>query len=96
MAEHIGAPDKIVEITTAIDKLDKIGIEKVREELQASGLSDEAIAKLQPLFEISGSNEERLDAISQMLHDSEVGLKGIEECRFVLQSLQSLNLKNAV
>ena len=96
MAEHIGAPDKIVEITTAIDKLDKIGIEKVREELQANGLSDEAIAKLQPLFEISGSNEERLDAISQMLHDSEVGLKGIEECRFVLQSLQSLNLKNAV
>ena len=96
MAEHIGAPDKIVEITTAIDKLDKIGIEKVREELQANGLSDEAIAKLQPLFEISGSNEERLDAISQMLHDSEVGLKGIEECRFVLQSLQALNLKNAV
>ena len=76
MAEYIGHPDKIVEITTAIDKLDKIGIDNVRAELAEAGISAEGIARLQPLFEIQGSTAERLSAIRAMLKDNETGLKG--------------------
>ena len=96
VAEYIGHPDKIVDITVAIDKLDKIGIDKVCEELSESGLEEEAIKKLQPLFEIKGDNKNRLSVISEMLKDSEIGKKGIEECSFVLQSLEALNLKNQI
>ncbi len=96
VAEYIGHPDKIVDITVAIDKLDKIGVDKVREELAANGLDTQAIGKLQPLFEISGDNQSRLAAISSMLKDSETGKKGIEECTFVLQALESCGLRNQI
>ena len=94
MANHIGQPDKIVEITTAIDKLDKIGIDNVKAELAANGVTPEAIDKLQPLFQISGDNDSQLAAIAAMLADDEVGTKGVEEVRFVLNTLKNLNLKS--
>ena len=96
MANYIGQPDKIVEITTAIDKLDKIGIDNVKAELAESGVSAEGIAKLQPLFEISGDNDTQLQAIAKMLSDDEVGTKGVEEVRFVLDALKPLGLKNEI
>lgn len=96
MANHIGEPDKIVEITTAIDKLDKIGIDNVKAELAQAGISAEGIAKLQPLFEISGNNDCQLDAIARMLANDETGSKGVEEVRFVLDALKPLGLKNEV
>ena len=96
MAEYIGHPDKIVEITTAIDKLDKIGIDNVRAELAEAGISAEGIARLQPLFEIQGSTTERLSAIRAMLKDNETGLKGIDECAFVLNTLAELGTTNEV
>lgn len=92
IAEVIGEPDKIVDITVAIDKLDKIGLDKVNEELKADGISDEAIAKLQPIIALSGTNEEKLQTIREVLADSETGLKGVEETQFILDTLKgSLN-----
>ena len=96
MAAHIGQPDKIVEITTAIDKLDKIGIDNVKAELAQAGISAEGIAKLQPLFEINGNNDSQLDAIARMLANDETGSKGVEEVHFVLDALKPLGLKNEV
>ena len=92
IAEVIGEPDKIVDITVAIDKLDKIGLDKVNEELKADGISDEAIAKLQPIIALSGTNEEKLQTIREVLAESETGLKGVEETQFILDTLKgSLN-----
>ena len=92
IAEVIGEPDKIVDITVAIDKLDKSGLDKVNEELKADGISDEAIAKLQPIIALSGTNEEKLQTIREVLADSETGLKGVEETQFILDTLKgSLN-----
>ena len=92
IAEVIGEPDKIVDITVAIDKLDKIGLDKVNDELRADGISEEAIAKLQPIIALSGSNDEKLQTISEVLATSETGLKGVEETRFILDTLKgSLN-----
>lgn len=92
IAEVIGEPDKIVDITVAIDKLDKIGLDKVNEELKADGISDEAIVKLQPIIALSGTNEEKLQTIREVLADSETGLKGVEETQFILDTLKgSLN-----
>ena len=92
IAEVIGEPDKIVDITVDIDKLDKIGLDKVNEELKADGISDEAIAKLQPIIALSGTNEEKLQTIREVLADSETGLKGVEETQFILDTLKgSLN-----
>lgn len=92
IAEVIGEPDKIVDITVAIDKLDKIGLDKVNEELKTDGISDEAIAKLQPIIALSGTNEEKLQTIREVLADSETGLKGVEETQFILDTLKgSLN-----
>ena len=92
IAEVIGEPDKIVDITVAIDKLDKIGLDKVNDELRADGISEEAIAKLQPIIALSGSNEEKLQTISEVLATSETGIKGVEETRFILDTLKgSLN-----
>ena len=82
IAEIIGAADKIIDITVAIDKLDKIGIDNVNAELKEKGLTDEAIATLQPLLALEGTNDERLEALSGMLAASEVGMKGIEEMRW--------------
>ena len=84
IAEVIGAPDKITDITVAIDKLDKIGLEKVNEELADRGLSNEAIEKLQPILALQGSNAEKLETIARILADNEVGTKGVEETRTIL------------
>ena len=94
IAEAIGAGDKIVEITVAIDKLDKIGIEGVNKELEACGLGAEAMEKLQPIISLSGTNEEKLDIIVQVLKDSESGMKGIEETRFILDTLENCQINN--
>ena len=97
IAEVIGAADKIVDITVAIDKLDKIGLDNVNQELRDDGLSEEQIAKLQPIISLEGSNDEKLDTIAEVLKDSEVGLKGVEEIRFILSTLKTLsNLKNEI
>ena len=89
IAEVIGAADKIVDITVAIDKLDKIGIDQVNAELRDDGLTDEQIEKLQPIILLEGSNEGKLDTIAQVLASSETGLKGVEEIRFILSTLKS-------
>ncbi len=96
LANTIGFPDKIIELTTAIDKLDKIGLDNVKAELLNNGISEEGIAKLMPVFEIDGNNTQRLDAIARILADDEVGTKGVEEVRFVLRSLESLSLNNEI
>ena len=87
IAEVIGAADKIVDITVAIDKLDKIGLDAVNDELRADGLSEEAIQKLQPIVNLSGTNAEKLATMRQVLADTEAGLKGIDEVEFVLRTL---------
>ena len=87
----IGAADKIVDITVAIDKLDKIGIENVNAELREDGLSEEQIQKLQPIIMLEGTNEQKLKTIAEVLKDSEVGLKGVEETKYILGYLTSLN-----
>ncbi len=96
IAEIIGAADKIVDITVAIDKLDKIGIDNVNAELREDGLSDEQIAKLQPIISLSGTNDEKLDTIAEVLKDSETGLKGVEESRYILEILKTTEMKNEI
>ena len=96
IAEVIGAADKIVDITVAIDKLDKIGLEAVNEELKNNGLTDEQIEKLQPIISLEGSNEEKLDTIAEVLSASETGVKGVEESRFILGKLKAIGLKNEI
>jgi len=96
IAEIIGEADKIVDITVAIDKLDKIGLENVNAELKEDGISDEAIEKLQPIISLSGSNSEKLDVIAKILADSEVGVKGVEETRFILDALEKTGLDNEI
>lgn len=96
IAEIIGAADKIVDITVAIDKLEKIGLEKVNEELLAVGLGEEAVQKLQPIITLSGSNEEKLSTMRTVLADSETGLKGIDEVAFVLDTLKASKLNNPI
>ena len=88
IAEVIGEPEKIVDITVAIDKLDKIGLENVNAELRADGISDEAIEKLQPIIAMSGSNDDKLKTMSDVLSGSEIGMKGVEETRFILDTLK--------
>ena len=90
IAEVIGEEDKIVDITVAIDKIDKIGIEKVNDELREKGLSEESITKLKPLLTLSGSNEEKLTLLEGLLHDSETGMKGIAELREVIEGTDDL------
>ena len=91
IAETIGEADKIVDITVAIDKIDKIGIENVNAELKEKGLSDEAVAALQPVLTLSGSNAEKLATMTDFLKNSEVGMKGIEEMNTVLKGIESLS-----
>ena len=92
----IGAADKIVEITVAIDKLDKIGIDNVNAELREDGLSEEQISKLQPIISLSGTNEEKLQTIAQVLASSETGVKGVEETRYILNHLDAVGLQNEI
>ncbi len=94
IAEVIGAADKIVDITVAIDKLDKIGIDNVNAELREDGLSDEQIEKLQPIIMLEGTNDEKLNTIASVLKDSEIGLKGVDETRYILDTLKTLQLAN--
>ena len=96
IAETIGESDKIVDITVAIDKLDKIGIDAVNEELRRDGISDEAIEKLQPIIALTGTNDEKLATIAQVLAQSEVGMKGVEETRFILDTLKTCGLHNQI
>ena len=96
IAEVIGAADKIVDITVAIDKLDKIGLDNVNQELREDGLSEEQIAKLQPIISLEGSNDEKLDTIAEVLTSSEIGLRGVEESRYILDTLKNTGLKNEI
>ena len=96
IADYIGAPDKITDITVAIDKLDKIGLEAVNAELEANGITPESIAKLQPILALSGTNEEKLATIARTIASSEVGLKGVEETRFILEKLKTTGLNNEI
>ena len=96
IAEMIGEADKIVDITVAIDKLDKIGLEAVNEELRQDGISEEAIQKLQPIINLSGTNEEKIATMRQVLAGSEVGQKGIDEVEYVLNTLSNQNNQNTL
>ncbi len=96
IAEVIGAPDKIVDITVAIDKMEKIGLDNVNAELREKGLTDEAVATLQPLLTLDGANSEKLDSLRQMLQGSEVGQKGLDEMAYVLDHVDALGLKAQV
>ena len=96
IAEVIGAAEKIVDITVAIDKLDKIGIDNVNAELKEDGLSDEQISKLQPIILLSGTNNEKLKTIAEVLSASETGKKGVEETQYILDVLKKVGLKNEI
>ena len=96
IAEIIGHADKIVAITVAIDKLDKIGLENVNKELLASGLPQEAIDKLQPVIQLSGTNNEKIEQLKQVLNNSETGLKGIQEIEIVLEYINASSIKTEV
>ncbi|WP_289755424.1 histidine--tRNA ligase [Muribaculum intestinale] len=93
IAELIGAPDKLIDITVAIDKIDKIGIDNVVVELRERGLSEDAVERLRPILAISGSLDERLSALSSLLADTPVGVAGVEELRVVVSGVESLGLK---
>ena len=96
IAEIIGEADKIVDITVAIDKLDKIGLENVNAELASKGIPQEAIDKLQPIILLSGSNEEKLETLKSVLAASETVLKGVEESEFILKTISTLGIKSEV
>lgn len=96
IAEIIGEADKIVDITVAIDKLDKIGLDNVNAELASKGISEEAIAKLQPIIQLKGTNAEKLATLKQVLAGSETGLKGVEESEFILHAVEGLHVKSEV
>lgn len=96
IAEMIGAADKIVDITVAIDKLDKIGLENVNKELANAGISPDAIDKLQPIISLQGTNDEKLNVIKNVLKDSQIGLKGVEEVAYILDVLKTMQLHNEI
>ncbi len=96
IAEIIGEADKIVDITVAIDKLDKIGLDKVNEELRQKNLSEEAIEKLQPIINLSGTNSEKIDTLKTVLAQSETGLKGVDEIEKVFEYLSTLDISTEV
>lgn len=96
IAEMIGAADKIVDITVAIDKLDKIGLENVNQELADAGISANAIEKLQPIISLQGTNDEKLNVIKNVLKDSQAGLKGVEEVAYILDVLKAMQLHNEI
>lgn len=95
IAELIGAGDKLIDFTVALDKLDKIGREGVVNEMRNKGLSEEVLARLEPVFDLKGSSLDQLQALEYMLRDSETGLKGVGELRFVIENLQELELEAA-
>ncbi len=93
IAETIGAADKIVDITVAIDKIDKIGLDNVNVELKEKGLSEEVVEALQPVLTLEGGNADKIEAISEFLKSSETGRKGVEEIREVLAGIEALGHK---
>ncbi|XCF07411.1 histidine--tRNA ligase [Tamlana crocina] len=95
IAEVIGASDKLIDFTVALDKLDKIGEEKVKEEMLSKGISEEGISKLQPLFTLSGSFESQIESLKDILNTSEEGKKGIDELDFINNAISELGLKTA-
>ncbi len=95
IAEVIGAEDKLIDFTVALDKLDKIGEEGVKKEMGTKGISENALEKLQPLFSLKGTASEKLAELKEMLASSETGLKGIEELEFITNAFKTLNLKSA-
>lgn len=96
IAELINEAERITDITVAIDKIEKIGVEKVIEELQALGISDAAINKLRPILMLTGSNEEKLETMEGLLQVSEIGKRGLDETHFILNTLKAVGLKNEV
>ena len=95
IAETIGAEDKLIDFTVALDKLDKIGEEGVKREMLEKGISEDALQKLQPLFSFKGSNDEKLNSLSEMLKISELGVKGVEELDFITKTIEQLGLQTA-
>lgn len=96
IAETIGEPDKIVDITVAIDKIDKIGIGNVNAELLDKGISQKAVDQLQPVLTLSGTNEDKLNSLATLLADSEVGMKGVEELRFVMSKTNEIGVQATI
>ncbi|MGB5988150.1 MAG: histidine--tRNA ligase [Marinifilaceae bacterium] len=96
IAEVMGQADKIIDITVAMDKLDKIGLENVNKELAEKGIDQESIDKLQPIINLAGSNSDKLSTIETILKDSETGLKGVEELRTVFNYIESLDIKTEI
>ena len=95
IAETIGAEDKLIDFTVALDKLDKIGKEGVMKEMREKGISEEALLKLQPLFSFSGNNEENLKSLKDMLSESQSGMQGVQELEFITQNIKNIGLKTA-
>ncbi|MCK5906044.1 MAG: ATP phosphoribosyltransferase regulatory subunit, partial [Flavobacteriales bacterium] len=95
VADVANISDLLIDMTVALDKLDKIGEEKVKEEMLTKGISEEAISKIQPLFELNGTNVEQLDKLAVLLSESEIGTKGVEELRKVISTVEALGLKVA-
>ncbi|MEL4307546.1 histidine--tRNA ligase [Joostella sp. CR20] len=95
IAEVIGAKDKLIDFTVALDKLDKIGEEGVKKEMLEKGISEVAIEKVQPLFTFTGTNADKLESLRKLLATSEEGLKGVEELSFIMNAINSLGLKTA-
>ncbi len=96
IAEVIGAEDKLIDFTVALDKLDKIGEDGVKKEMREKGITEEALNKLQPLFSFDGSNENKLKSLSKLLETSVIGKKGIEELLFITQTVKNLGLKSSI
>ena len=92
IAELIGEPDKLIDITVAIDKIDKIGIDKVNSDLRERGLSDEAVNRLQPILQISGTVKERLETLRKLLEENPTGTKGVEELTTVINGVEAIGL----
>lgn len=95
IAEVIGAEDKLIDFTVALDKLDKIGEEGVKKEMREKGISEDALQKLQPLFSFKGSNKEKISSLKEMLQTSELGMKGVEELEFINNNIETLGLQPA-
>jgi len=95
IAEVIGAQDKLIDFTVALDKLDKIGEEKVKDEMRSKGISEDGISKLQPLFTLKGDFGNQIESLKSILNTSEIGLKGIEELEFINTAISNLELKTA-
>ena len=95
IAEVIGAKDKLIDFTVALDKLDKIGEDGVKKEMLEKGISEEALTKVQPLFSFTGSNTDKLNSLRSLLETSEEGMKGVEELSFIMEAIATLGLKTA-